>query len=61
MSEDSLLQLTVPGRYSGSISVWYQEPLAWRGAELVSLAAWVGLAVALLRKKKPSKTVGQQS
>ena len=61
MSEDSLLQLTVPGRYSGSISVWYQEPLAWRGAELVSLAAWVGLAVALLRKKKPPKTVGQQS
>lgn len=56
MTDDSLLQLSVPGGYSGSISVWYQEPLAWRVAELVSLIAWAGLTGCLLQRKKRKKS-----
>lgn len=59
MTDDSLLQLSVPGGYSGSISVWYQEPLAWRVAELVSLIAWAGLAGCLLQRKKRKKVSNQ--
>lgn len=61
MSEDSLLQLTVPGGYSGSVSVQYREPLLWRVSELVSLAAWIGLAAAWLREHKRKRAAVQQS
>lgn len=61
MSENSLLQLTVPGGYSGSISVQYREPLLWRMSELVSLAAWGGLAAAWLREHKRKRAAVQQS
>ena len=61
MSEDSLLQLTVPGGYSGAISVQYREPLVWRVSELVSLLACVGLVVVWLRARRQEKAMGQQS
>lgn len=53
-TENSLLQIVIPGEYSGSISVWYKEPLLWRGSELVSLAAWGTLIAGglTLRKRK---------
>ena len=56
MSEDSLLQITVPGGYSGAISIEYKEPLLWRAAELVSLATCGGVLVLWLRDKKKRKS-----
>ena len=56
MSEDSLLQITVPGGYSGAISIEYKEPLLWRAAELVSLATCGGVLVLWLRDKKKRRS-----
>lgn len=61
MSEDSLLQLTVPGGYSGAISVEYREPLLWRASELVSLAAGIALLAAYLRTNKRRKKTIQHN
>lgn len=57
-SENSLLVLTVPGGYSGAVSVAYHEPLLWRVAELISLMTAVALCAAWVRCRKakgPSK------
>lgn len=51
-SDNSLLVLTVPGGYSGSVSVSYQEPVLWRIAELVSLATAMGLCIAGIRGRR---------
>ena len=56
MTENSLLQFTVPGGYSGAISIEYKEPLLWRAAELVSLATCGGVLVLWLRDKKKRKS-----
>lgn len=55
MSEDSLLQITVPGGYSGAISIEYKEPPLWRAAEFVSLATCGGLLLLWLCDKKKRK------
>lgn len=56
-SENSLLVLTVPGGYSGAVSVSYREPVLWRIAELISLATVVGLCIGCARgrRKKASQ------
>lgn len=59
MSEDSLLQITVPGGYSGAISIEYKEPPLWRAAELVSLATLGGLLVFWLREKRKKRPLQQ--
>lgn len=59
MSEDSLLQLTVPGGYSGAISVQYREPLLWRVCEVISLATAAVIVLAWLRQRKQKKNAAQ--
>lgn len=56
MTENSLLQLTVPGGYSGAITVTYKEPILWRGAELVSLATGIGMLYGIWRGRKKKRS-----
>lgn len=62
MSENSLLVLTVPGGYSGAVSVSYREPMLWRVAELISLVTTVALCVAAVwhrgKKNKSQQLAG---
>ena len=60
-TENSLLELTVPGGYTGTISVYYAEPLLWRVAELISLLTAAGLLVAWWRKRRSQKLAGDLS
>lgn len=57
--ENGLIVLTVPGGYSGSFTVTYQEPPLWRAAELVSLATLGGLLVFWLREKRKKRPLQQ--
>lgn len=60
-SENSLLVLTVPGGYSGMVSVSYREPLLWRVAELLSLVTAVVLCIAGIRSRKVKRPLQQLS
>lgn len=60
-TENALLELTVPGGYAGTFSVYYEEPFLWRVAELISLLTAAGLLVAWWCKRRSQKLAGDLS
>ncbi|WP_130836675.1 hypothetical protein [Lachnoclostridium sp. Marseille-P6806] len=42
----------IPAGFQGRIRVFFQEPVLWRAAELLTLAAWIGGIVYLKRVRK---------
>lgn len=61
--EEFPVQLSVPGRlrvvipqgYDGTLFVHFEEPWYWRGAELVSLLALLGVAVKMILQRKGAR------
>ena len=49
---DHLLQVCVPGDYTGQITVRFAEPWYWRTAEVLTLFTIVGMGVWLIRKRR---------
>ena len=46
-SEQSLIRITIPANYSGTLSIAYKEPLLWRLMELISLSTFLGIVIYL--------------
>lgn len=51
-SEQSLVRITIPANYSGTLAVAYKEPLLWRFMELVSFVTFFGIVVFCFRTHK---------
>ncbi len=49
--DNNLIKITLPAGYEGNIYVRFDEPISWRLAELISLAAIIFLAVKSSQKK----------
>lgn len=51
-SDNHLLQVSVPGGYTGRITVRFTEPWYWRVAEMITLLTIVGMSIWLIRKRR---------
>lgn len=51
-SDNHLLQVSVPGGYTGRITVRFTEPWYWRVAEIITLLTIVGMSIWLIRKRR---------
>lgn len=51
-SDNHLLQVSVPGGYTGRITVRFTEPWYWRVAEMITLLTIVGMSILLIRKRR---------
>ena len=54
-SEQSLIRITIPANYSGTLSVAYKEPLLWRFMELVSFVTFFGIVIFCFRTRKKNQ------
>ena len=50
--ENCRIRLTLAGNYSGTVRVWFQEPLVWRISEVISLISVICFIVWLFRGKR---------
>lgn len=51
-SDNHLLQVSVPGGYTGRITVRFTEPWYWRVTEMITLLTIVGMSIWLIRKRR---------
>ena len=57
--ENGRIRLTLGGNYSGTVQVWFQEPVAWRISEVISLISVICFIVWLFRKKRMDAEEGR--
>lgn len=57
---NSMLRVTFPADYSGSISIRFQEPLHWKLSELLSLLTFLVPVCCSLRRKRRSAPPAQE-
>jgi len=52
--QNNTIAVKIPAEYNGTIVVKYQEPIIWRGSEVISLITMVGFICLNIRMKKQS-------
>lgn len=50
--ENNVIRVEVPAQYSGIIEIRFEEPVIWRGAELLSLLTMLVMIAAEIRRRR---------
>ncbi len=46
--DNSLVKICIPGKYSGTVCVFYKEPFLWRICEVISFLSFWGIALVII-------------